>query len=264
MHDKVPLFSLALVAALAAGPGHATLQDGIDVDDDGTSAPGQARVQWQVNTTPSGRGVPAYPGEVPPLHAVRITPEVSWGIAPAAEVALSVPTVVRPDGRYEAAGAKVNVKWVPLRPVDGVGAFAGVKAELGHLAFRYSQSPTSLETRFIAGWRNADWLLAVNPALAFGLSPGWRARRPDLALAVKVARNVRPGIAGGVELYATPGPLGRALSWREQDNRIFLALDVDRKPWIFNVGVGRGLTPAADRWTLKAIFELPLQQLFGG
>jgi hypothetical protein len=34
-------------------------------------------------------------------------------------------------------------------------------------------------------------------------------------------------------------------------------MDYDRKPWSFNLGIGRGLTTAADRWTIKAIFEVP-------
>jgi len=32
---------------------------------------------------------------------------------------------------------------------------------------------------------------------------------------------------------------------------------VDREPWVFNLGIGKGLTDATDRWTIKAIFELP-------
>lgn len=28
--------------------------------------------------------------------------------------------------------------------------------------------------------------------------------------------------------------------------------------WVFNFGIGRGLTRATDRWTLKWIFEVPL------
>ena len=36
-----------------------------------------------------------------------------------------------------------------------------------------------------------------------------------------------------------------------------VALDMGRKPCVFNLGLGRGLTDAADRWTVKAIFDLP-------
>ena len=35
-------------------------------------------------------------------------------------------------------------------------------------------------------------------------------------------------------------------------------IDVDMKPLVFNFGVGRGLTEASDKWTVKAIIEVPL------
>lgn len=36
-------------------------------------------------------------------------------------------------------------------------------------------------------------------------------------------------------------------------------MDYDRKPWAFNVGLGRGLNNATDRWTIKAIVEVPFR-----
>jgi len=33
------------------------------------------------------------------------------------------------------------------------------------------------------------------------------------------------------------------------------------KPLAFNFGVGRGLTEASDKWTIKAIIEVPINQL---
>ena len=70
--------------------------------------------------------------------------------------------------------------------------------------------------------------------------------------------DVRPGIAFGFEHYVGVGKLAHPLPKDEQEQTFYLTLDVDRKPWIFNIGIGRGLTPATDRWTLKAIFEVPL------
>ena len=146
----------------------------------------------------------------------------------------------------------------PSPPEGGSGAFGGVNVELSRLAQRYSESRSSMETRFIAGWRSPQWLLAVNPILGFNLSDGMASDRPSFDLGFKAARTVAPGLAAGAELYLAPGALGRSLPWQQQDNRLFATLDVDRKPWVFNLGIGRALTDAADRWTLKAIFEVPL------
>jgi hypothetical protein len=35
-------------------------------------------------------------------------------------------------------------------------------------------------------------------------------------------------------------------------------IDVDRGSWAFNLGIGRGFNPATDRWTMKALFDVPL------
>lgn len=263
MKKKLPLLALALAAALAGTPCRADLQDEIQVYDDGINQPHEFGLELHVNTTPRGRAFSNYPGEVPPLHALRVTPEFSWGLTRTTELGLYVPTVLRPNGTYDFAGGKIRLKWLPLRTTDGSGAFGGVNVELSRLASRYSQSRTSLETRFIAGWRDPDWLVAFNPVLGFDLSPGFRGRRPDFDLGLKVSRRVGEGLAAGIEAYSGRGELGHPLPWQQQDNRLFLALDVDRGPWVFNVGLGYGLAQAADRWTVKAIFELPVQHLFG-
>ena len=114
------------------------------------------------------------------------------------------------------------------------------------------------EARLIVGWRDADWLLVANPMLGFELSDGQAGRRPDFSLGLKAARKVGEGLAAGLEAYSDTGPLGHRLPWQQQDNRLFLALDVDSKPWVFSFGVGLGLSNAADRWTVKAIFSVPL------
>ena len=66
------------------------------------------------------------------------------------------------------------------------------------------------------------------------------------------------GVRAGTEYYAGLGPINHIAPLHEQQHTVFLAFDVDRKPFVFNFGIGRGLTRASDRWTLKWIFEIPL------
>jgi hypothetical protein len=256
-----PALILAASSVLALAPvatARAELQDEIQVYDDGINAPGEFGLELHDNTTPKGRNTPDYPGELPPQHGLRITPEFSYGLSRDVELGLYLPTVLDPQGRYDLAGLKLRLKWLPLQPQDGQGAFGGVNVELSRLAQRYSESRSTAEARFIVGWRSPQWLVALNPTLGFDLSDGLAGQRPGFDLGLKVARQVGGGVAAGVEYYAAPGALGRTLPWQQQDQRIYLALDVDRKPWVFNVGIGRGLTTASDRWTLKAIFEIPI------
>ena len=45
----------------------------------------------------------------------------------------------------------------------------------------------------------------------------------------------------------------------QQDRALYLTADVNRAPWIFNFGIGRGLTNATDPWTIKAIFSFEFE-----
>ena len=108
------------------------------------------------------------------------------------------------------------------------------------------------------GWRNADWLIAANPILDFDFAGPHKGDRPAFVPSAKVARRVVEGLAAGFEYYSELGPFGRFAPRAEQQHTLFLAFDVDRGPWVFNFGVGRGLNGATDRWTVKAIFEIPL------
>lgn len=257
----LPTCRLALAAALAlAWPlrAAADLQDEIQVYTNDIGEPGERGLELHVNTTPRGRSTPDYPGEVTPQHGLRVTPEFSWGLTRTLEAGLYLPLVMDGSGHWDAAGLKLRLKWLPWRPAEGAdGGFGGLNLELSRLAGRYSASRSGAELRSILGWRGGDWLLAVNPTLGFDLSDGYQGGRPELSLGVKVSRRVAEGLAAGAEWYAGTGPVGRPLPRSEQDQRLFLALDVDRKPWFVNLGLGRALTDAADRWTVKAIFELP-------
>ena len=148
-------------------------------------------------------------------------------------------------------------KWMPLRvDEDGNGAFAGLNFEYAWVSSSLEQATRALEVRPILGWRNEDWLLAVNPILGFDLAGPTKSGRPDFSPSFKVARRVVEGLDAGLEYYTELGKANDFLPRAEQAHTLYLAFDVDRKPWVFNFGIGRGLNGATDRWTVKAIFEL--------
>jgi hypothetical protein len=246
------------VAALLSSQALA-ISDEIQVYTDDISKPGEKGVELHVNTTPKGRSMPAYPGDVPPYHSIRFTPEFSFGATREFDWGFYLPSVLDSDGHFHAGGGKLRFKWLPLQPDETAGGwYAGGNLELSRLTKAYSESPWSSEVRTIFGYRAPEWLIGINPTFEWNLSPGFRAGGPDFTLAIKAMHDVRPGIAFGFEHYAGIGKLAHPLPRDEQEQTFYLTLDVDRKPWIFNVGIGRGLTPATDRWTLKAIFEVPL------
>jgi len=239
---------------LAAFP----ISDEIQVYTDDINKPREKGLELHVNTTPSGRSTPDYPGDSPPNHGWRITPEFSYGLTRDFEAGLYLPGGRTPDGDWFLSGAKLRLKWLPLQTGEsGQGWYAGANLELSSVDRRYSESRLGSELRTIFGYRAADWLIGVNPIFEWDLSRGYRQGGPGFTHAWKAMHDVAPGIAAGLEYYSDIGKLAIPLPGGLQDRALYLTLDVDRKPWVFNFGVGHGTNGATDKWTLKTIIEIP-------
>lgn len=252
------LASLAAAIAFVPAAAIAALPDEIQVYTNDINKPRQFGVELHINTTPSGRSAPDFPGEIAPAHAWRYTPEFSYGLTPSLEPGLYLPFAFGPGGRERFSGPKLRLKWMPVRvDEEGNGVFAGVNFEYAWISKVLEQATRAGEVRPIVGWRNADWLVAANPILEFELAGPNKGRRPSFAPAVKVARGVVEGLDAGLEYYGDFGTVGNFAPRPERGHTLYFALDVDRKPYVFNIGIGRGWN-AADRWTVKAIFEVPL------
>lgn len=253
---RAGLFVLGGCAGLAA---QAVMIDEIQVYTDDVNAPGRFGLELHVNTTLQGRDTPDYPGEITPGRGLRLTPEFSYGFGRGFEAGLYLPAEHTRDGHNLLAGTKVRLKWMPVRPDEKTGGgFFGLNGELSYLPQRFDRTQWGFELRTMIGYHAPGWLVAANPVLGWGLSGPDRSSRPEAELQLKAAREIARGISFGPEYYADFGQLGRALPWAGQDHTLYAAFDVDLKPWVFNVGLGRGLGgTAADRWTLKFIFEIP-------
>jgi hypothetical protein len=253
---KSLLLSLFTLVPLGAA---AVLPDEIQVYTSDINKQGEFGLELHVNTTPSGRTTPDFPGEITPAHGWRLTPEFSYGLTPAVELGLYAPLVFGPNGDNKFAGPKLRAKWMPLRVDDaGNGPFAGVNFEYAWIDKSLEQATRAVELRPIIGWRNPEWLLAANPILDFDLSGPEKSGTPAFEPAVKVGRTVARGVMAGLEYYGNFGRVNDFLPHAEQEHSLYIAFDIDRAPWVFNFGVGRGLNGNTDRWTVKAIFEIPL------
>jgi hypothetical protein len=254
-------FNLCVVAGLChSGLAAAALSDEIQVYDDAINKAGEFGIELHLNTTPRGRTTPDYPGEIVPNRGWRLTPEFSYGLSETLEAGFYLPFLRDESGTSYFAGPKLRLKWLPQRPADGgAGWFYGLNVELSHVGERFEQSRTGLELRPILGYRTHDWLVVTNPVLGYDLSPGYRGGGPDFSPSLKVTRVLADGLSAGFEYYTELGKLAHILPGAEQAQTLYLVMDVDRAPWIFNVGVGHGLNSVTDHWTLKAIFEVPFQ-----
>ncbi len=242
----------------AFGNCHAALYDEIQVYSDDINEPGKFGLELHLNTTPRGRSQPDYAGESVPDRGVRVTPEFSYGLTRDFEAGLYLPASRDAGGDFRLAGAKLRLKWVPVHSEDHGGWFFGLNGELSRLAQRYSESRNGFELRGMLGWRDARWLVAVNPVLGWDLSGGYRGRSPELGLSTKIARTVGDsGFALGLEHYAGIGTLSQRLPSGQQASTLYAVVDWSGRGWDFNFGVGRGLTGSSDALSIKAIVGFP-------
>lgn len=239
-------------AALLCGAAYAALPDEIQVYTDDLEKKGERGIELHVNTTPSGRSTPDYPGEVTTQHGLRVTPEISWGLGHGMDWGLYLPFVRSAEGSTFFAGPRFRLKWMPLLPGEGgTGYFAGINGEISFLQERFEQPRRSGEIRPILGYRGSQWLLAVNPNLEFDLA-GEDKGVVFFAPEVKVGRAIGDGVMLGAEYYGDFGPVSHAAPRAEQEHTLYLVVDTRQ----FNFGIGRGFNGTlADRWTVKAIFE---------
>lgn len=195
------LLAVAACALLLRSPLALAIDDEIQVYTDDINKPGEFGLELHVNTTPSGRSTPDYPGDSPPYHGIRLTPELSYGLNKDWEAGFYLPTVRDADGRYSLAGFKLRLKWLPVKPrEDESGWSFGTNFELSDMNKVFSESRYAAEVRTIGGYRAQHWLIGVNPIFDWDLSPGYRNGGPDLILAWKAAHDVASGIALGFVL----------------------------------------------------------------
>ena len=239
------------------GLAHASLQDEIQVYTDDINTPGEWGVELHVNTTPKGISQPTYSGEIMNHHGVRLTPEISYGLTKTLEAGLYIPLVRGSDGKLYAAGGKVRLKWLPLQAAESGGFFGGINVELSQVKPQFSQSAKSVEMRNILGWKNGQWLVAVNPIFGWDVSPGYTHHSPEFTLATKVSRSVTDSVALGFEYYNGRGRINDILASSLQDKTVFLVMDYEGKPFNFNFGLGKGITSVSDTWTIKGIVDVP-------
>lgn len=252
---NVGAMALALTATALQAQG---FTDEIQVYTQDIQKPGKWGLELHLNRIL--QGPKDAPEGLPFNGSLNLTPEISYGLTRTLELGLYLPTALDTDHHYRFAGPKVRMKWMPVQPPgeDGHGVFMGLNVEVANSNQGFSDARWDSELRLIAGHQGEDWQFTVNPIFGWALSGAPSSKTPDFTTGWKATYTRWKEAAPGLELYLEHGPLNHFTPSQEQNRRLFLTLDVDHAPFVFNVGIGRGLNPASERWTLKFIFEIPI------
>jgi hypothetical protein len=236
-----------LLALLAASP--AAASDEIQVYTGEIAGPREWTLQQHLNYGLRARTGRDYPGALPNRGTVNGTPELAYGVTDWYELGLYAPFAVHED-RFYPGGAKIRNLFVT--PDAGNRAFFyGLNTELSWAPHRFSRSLWNLEFRPIIGVHTGRWEIASNPIVDFGIG----GHQPSAFLpANRVSYAVTETLSFGAESYSDFGSPGRFASFNNQAHQIFAVTDVRLGAFDINIGIGRGLTPASDRWAVKTIF----------
>jgi len=252
------LCGLVTVAAFGfVSPGALAAPDEIQVYTEEMNDPGEFGLELHVNYAIEGAKEPAYAGEMKSHHRLQVTPEFSYGITKALEAGLYLPVAMGSDGNVYGNGLRFRLKFIAPRE-DGERFFWGLNTEIGYSPRRVSESYWGMELRPIVGYRGEDWLVSFNPILDMALSNNV-SREPNFEPGLKVTRKVAQGVQAGFEYYGEFGPMHHALPASERSHYLYGVMDIEKKDFDANFGIGRGFENAGDKWVAKAIIAFPFK-----
>src|SRR5215831_8596918 len=246
--QRRPLYARGLLLALFCWTGPVRAQtDEIQVYDAEISATGRFNLTWHNNFTPSGRTEPAFAGGIVPDHALNGVPEWAYGVTPWFEAGLYLPvyTFTR-DSKLLFDAAKLRALFV-VPDAHGRTFFYGINFELSYNTPHWDPSRFTGEMRPIVGVHLGRFDLILNPIVDTDFNG---VGNLEFVPAMRAAWNSGGKLAFALEEYADFGPLKHFKPSDEQSHTLFAVIDYGAASRGLEFGIGRGLTPASDKWVL--------------
>jgi len=249
------LRSIILLPIIVAGAFlPASAQDNYEIQVYGYDmvAPAHTMVELHSNFTVDGSKT-VVDGVLPSNHAEHETVEITQGFTDWFETGFYIFTSIQPNGGWMWVGDHIRPRFrVPESWHWPVGV--SLSNEIGYQRRRFSTDTWTWEIRPIVDRQIGPWYLSFNPAL----DRSWHGVSVNQGVVfspnAKVSYNFTKRIAGGLEYYASYGPLTDFDPLRQQQQQFFPSIDVDFGPqWEFNFGVGVGTTAATDHLIVKCI-----------
>ncbi len=244
-------FFLLLPAALFAQT------DEIQVYDAVIAQPGVYNLMIHTNFTPIGRKVPVFPGGIVPDHSVNGAAEWAYGVTDWFEQGLYLP-VWTPYSEHRGGsldGFKIRELFVRPHAQDHT-FFYGLNFEFSVNYDYWEPRHITSEVRPIAGVHLHPVDIIVNPIMDTDYTGGFG--NLEFAPATRVAYHLNDKWAVAVEEYADVGPLRGFVPTYDQFHEVWGVMDHVGKVYSVEAGVGVGITPGADKLTLKLMISRDL------
>jgi hypothetical protein len=239
---------------LAAATLPAQAQDNYEIQVYGadTVLPAHTMVELHSNFTAEGTKT-VTDGVLPSNHAEHETLEITQGITDWFEVGFYVFTSIQSDGGWQWVGDHIRPRVrVPESWHWPVGV--SLSNEIGYQRRDFSPDTWTWEIRPIVDKRIGPWYLSFNPTLDRSFHGASVHQGVVFSPNAKVSYDFTRRIAGGLEYYASYGPITGFDPLHQQQQQFFPSIDLDLGPnWEFNFGVGVGATASTDHLIIKCI-----------
>jgi hypothetical protein len=248
----------AMAVTLFAAPARTFAQtDEIQVYDAEIEDHGKFNLMIHSNFTPIGRTEPAFPGGLIPNHSFNGTAEWAYGVADWFEQGLYMPvyTIYSPGHGGSINGFKIRELFVRPHAHDHT-FFYGVNFEFSVNYTYWESRHITSEVRPIVGVHLHPVDLVFNPIVDTDYTGGFGGL--EFVPATRIAYNVNEKWAGAIEEYADMGPLRKFLPGHDQFHELWAVVDRNSKRINIEAGVGVGVTPGADKLTLKLMLSRDL------
>ena len=246
-------FIVALVIGLAASPS-ACAQDNYEIQVYGsdTVPPATTMMELHSNFTAEGSKT-VEDGVLPTNHAEHETVEITQGINRWFETGFYIFTSIQPQGGWQWVGDHIRPR---VRVPDSWHWPVGVSLsnEIGYQRRSFSPDTWTWEIRPIVDKKIGPWYLSFNPTLDRSFHGESVNKGVEFSPNAKVGYDFTRRISGGLEYYASYGPITGFDPLHDQEQQIFPSIDLDLGPqWEFNFGVGVGMTASTDHLIIKCI-----------
>jgi hypothetical protein len=247
-------FAVLLSATLALAALPSAAQDNYEIQVYGydTVPPGNTMLELHSNFTVDGSKTVS-DGVQPTNHAEHETIEITQGINAWFETGFYIFTSIQPNGGWQWVGDHIRPR---VRIPDSWHWPVGVSLsnEIGYQRAAFAADTWTWEIRPIVDRKLGRWYLSFNPTLDRSFHGPGVNKGVEFSPNAKVSFDFTKKIAGGLEYYASYGPVTGFDPLHDQQQQIVPAVDIDFGPqWEFNFGVGVGMTGSTDHLIVKCI-----------
>jgi len=195
----------------------------------------------------------------PSYHLLQVSQNVSYGLTRNKQAAIQLFSSIGADGQARVDGMRAELLAMLIKPEDeeGDGYWAGGIFKFGKLPATLSNNNLDAEIMLPFGFRKGRWTIGGLPAIGVKVA-GNGSGQPDINMRLKLAYRIEPEYSVGIEQYSDLGNTHKIGPLNQQSQQTFAVVDIKRKDWDVNIGVGRGWNDFSERWVVKAIIGFPL------